>query len=506
MSMQGTRWQSDADVVVAGYGAAGAVAAITAHDAGAQVVILEKQEQEKLVTTSFMAGGGIVCVSDAQAAARHLEALYRVSGDLYWTEPEVIRAWAKYAAGNKGWVESMGGHMQLYRHGAEHKLPGSESIDNYHIRGLGPGLMRILYNQVNTRNIPVMYNTAATELLTNSRGEVVGVRAKRGDDGQSLNVQARRAVILTTGGFEFNEQMKLQYLRIYPTYFTGSPANTGDGITMAQAVGAELWHMNCCSARFAMKFPEVPSAMDIAFGGMYWRSPAGGAPGEMALHTKREAAVTGFIVVDRYGKRYTDENFKMHALYYELAWYDSRKLTYPRVPSYWVFDRKRMDDGPLATREKGATGPSRFYRWSNDNSEELERGWIKRGDTVKELAAKLGMEPQTLATTVDNYNLYCEHGDDRDYGRDPNTLFPLATPPYYAVELWPGGPNTQGGPRRNASAQVLRPGGQPIPGLYSAGELGSIYGMLYPSGGGNLCECIAFGRIAGENAAAEKPR
>jgi len=84
-------------------------------------------------------------------------------------------------------------------------------------------------------------------------------------------------------------------------------------------------------------------------------------------------------------------------------------------------------------------------------------------------------------------------------------LVSLENPPYCAVDLWPGGPNTQGGPRRNSTAQVLRAGGTAIPRLYSAGELGSIYGMLYPMGGGNLAECIIFGRIAGEQVSKEKP-
>jgi len=139
----------------------------------------------------------------------------------------------------------------------------------------------------------------------------------------------------------------------------------------------------------------------------------------------------------------------------------------------------------------GAAGPARLYNWSSDNSEELGRGWIRRGDTVKELALTLGIEAEMLVKTVNNYNLCCEQGVDPQCHRESDTLIPLATPPYYAVELWPGGPNTQGGPRRNSKAEVLRVGDSAIPRLYSAGELGAIYGMLYP-GAGNIAECVAF--------------
>ena len=85
-------------------------------------------------------------------------------------------------------------------------------------------------------------------------------------------------------------------------------------------------------------------------------------------------------------------------------------------------------------------------------------------------------------------------------------MIPLDSPPFYAVRLFPGGPNTQGGPRRNSKAQVLNPFGKPVPSLYAAGECGSIYGMLYPMAGGNLAECIIFGRIAAENAIQEKAK
>ena len=95
-------------------------------------------------------------------------------------------------------------------------------------------------------------------------------------------------------------------------------------------------------------------------------------------------------------------------------------------------------------------------------------------------------------------------GNDSEYGRDPKRMAPIQTPPFYAVEFVPAFTNTQGGPRRNSSAQVLDTNGKPIPRFYSAGELGAVYSWGY-QGGGNVLECIVFGSIAGEHAAAEKP-
>ena len=151
------------------------------------------------------------------------------------------------------------------------------------------------------------------------------------------------------------------------------------------------------------------------------------------------------------------------------------------------------------------------YIWSEDNQQEIDRGWIMKASTVEELAGKILadpdnsglMSPSVLRETVKQYNGYCRKGEDLDFHKPQEWLQPLEDPPYYAVKLWPGGPNTQGGPKRSARGQVLRVDNTPLPRLYSAGELGSVWGMLY-QGGGNIAECIAFGRIAGANAAAEK--
>jgi predicted oxidoreductase len=113
------------------------------------------------------------------------------------------------------------------------------------------------------------------------------------------------------------------------------------------------------------------------------------------------------------------------------------------------------------------------------------------------------LPPTALEETVSRWNAHCHAGADADFGRT-KMLCPIQAAPFYAVELSPSMLNTQGGPRRNARAQIVRPDGSSIPRLYSAGELGSIYSYLY-QGTGNIGECLAFGRIAGRNAAAEQP-
>ncbi len=486
----GASWHHTADVVVVGFGSAGAVAAATAYDEGAAVLILEKQTANNHISTSSMSGGAFICINDVPAAIKYMEHLSRVEEGLHWTDKEIINVWAEYVFQNKQWVERLGGKVKLRQKGGEHNVPGSESIEVYNFAGRGHGLMKFLKHQVAIRDVQVMYDTAADKLLTDARGEVIGVRVL--SKGEHSNIKASRAVIMAPGGFEFDEKMKLNYLKVHPTYFAGSPANTGDGIRMVQEVGASLWHMNCCSASWVLKFPEFPIALGPDF--------RGSRSFTKWVHDAEAASTCGYIIVDKYGRRYTNEEFKRHTVYYELALYDSQSLEYPRIPSYWIFDRKRFEAGPLPLMFYGPM-LYRLYKWSRDNREEIEKGWIVQGDNIEQLGYKLKMEPGVLKKTCENYNMYCEQKEDPEFLRPPQHLVPLSDPPFFGVKIWPGSANTQGGPRRNCKAQVLNVSGEPIPGLYAAGEFGSVYGMLYPATGGNLAECIAFGRIAGENAA-----
>jgi succinate dehydrogenase/fumarate reductase flavoprotein subunit len=172
---------------------------------------------------------------------------------------------------------------------------------------------------------------------------------------------------------------------------------------------------------------------------------------------------------------------------------------------YMIVDRTLFSAGPLYDKHPshGWTQIVERYDWSQDNSAELAKGWIKTAASLASLAEQVGLHPGTLEATVKRWNHDCETKQDPQFGR-VLMLAPIATPPFYAVELSPSMLNTQGGPRRNEKAQIVRPDGTPIPRLYSAGELGSIYGYLY-QGTGNIGECLAFGRVSGRNAAGEAP-
>jgi hypothetical protein len=172
---------------------------------------------------------------------------------------------------------------------------------------------------------------------------------------------------------------------------------------------------------------------------------------------------------------------------------------------FLIFDHTHFSAGPLydGHPSHGWTQIVERCDWSKDNSVELAKGWIKRGDNLAALAAVVGLDPAALEDSVVRWNRYCEVQHDADFRRTL-MMTPIVNGPFYAVELSPSMLNTQGGPRRNEKAQIVRPNGTPIPRLYSSGELGSIYSYLY-QGTGNLGECLAFGRVAARNAVAETP-
>ncbi len=126
----------------------------------------------------------------------------------------------------------------------------------------------------------------------------------------------------------------------------------------------------------------------------------------------------------------------------------------------------------------------------------------KKGNSLEDIAAQIDVNLQVLKATVDRWNELCQKNPDDDYKRPPKTMMPIANPPFYVMEAWPIVNNTQGGPEHDVEQRVLDPMKKPIPRLYVAGEISSIYGHLYLEAG-NITECFVAGKIAGQNVAAE---
>ena len=210
----------------------------------------------------------------------------------------------------------------------------------------------------------------------------------------------------------------------------------------------------------------------------------------------------GYIIVDQNGERFCNETGLEHySMWMAVTSFDMDSLTFSRIPSYLIFDEKTRLKGPITRVGHGA---NRAYQWSLDNSEEVRRGWIVSAAGPAQLADQLGIRAaEKLVKTLEGYQEATRNGIDERFGRSKETLVQFDGQ-YYGVPLWPCLLNTQGGPKRNARGEILDVWGKPIKRLYGAGESGSIWGFLYQSGG-NLGECLGLGRLAGLNAAAERP-
>ncbi len=476
-------WDCEVDVVVVGYGGAGAAAAITASMAGAKVLVLEKNPEGGGNTR--YSGGSMRTYSDQGMAVDYFEALCEGT-----TERAVVEAFVKESSRNPEWVKEIGGEVVHRPTGT--KFPTSTMVAFPNVRGaagMGPrarvkgkgeaagiDLWGVLSRKVTETQIEVRCAAPAQQLLVEKGVGVTGVLAS--SEGKDLRVRARRGVILTCGGFEYDRTMHRNYIG-QTFYGMCNPANTGDGIRLAAEIGADLWHMSATAATFGYKFPE------FVFG------------------IKQAMPSAGYIYVDQLGKRFMNEpGTDSHLIWAPVSHIDTKTLHRTRVPAYVIFDEDTRLRGPVASTEQGKV--SDYHQWSKDNCVEIKKGWIKAADTIADLAPQINVRADQLQATIAHYNMQCVGGYDAEYGREPDTLVPIARGPYYAVEMWPCLFNTQGGPKRNERAQILDVRGRPISRLYSAGELGSLWHRQYP-GAGNVSEALAFGRIAGRNAAAEMP-
>jgi succinate dehydrogenase/fumarate reductase flavoprotein subunit len=494
------KWDYEADVVVVGMGFAGQNAAIASHDARAKVLIIEKAPEKFAGGNSSVSGGGMTVPTGVQEGIPYYRAL------AFGTSPEEMCAFMAEALYkvpellNRLGIELIvtRDYRQVIAGGPPQTglriLPGANNGKIYSIKpvkdappnfGAGKQLHMALDKCVKTRGIPIQYDTRAKHLIQDPiTKEIVGVIAEK--QGKKIYLKAKRGVVLACGGYEKNPEMLSYYnypgIRIYPW---GSPYNTGDGIKMVSEIGAPLWHT------FSIE----------------WTGHSIKAASEQAGVSVPANLNGSYIFVNKYGKRFMNELKSMvhtkESL--ELTYFNHDRVEYPNQPFYAIFDESVRSKQGFG-RQGGMTWNAvhELYRWSEGSAAEIEKGWVSKGDTLKDLAAKMKLDPDGLQETVTRYNQFCNGKKDPDFNRRDNALLPLTSPPYYGMELALTLINTQGGPKHNTKAQTLDQDNKPIPRLYTPGEFGSFFGFLYP-GGSNIPEAIAFGRIAGENAAAEKP-
>ena len=484
----------DTDIVIVGAGGAGMTAALTATSEGKSVVIVESQSMvggNSVRATGGMNAGKTVYQDENEfGESAGVEKTLKTAAEKY-ADNETITAlaktvseqWAAYQANPTGYFDSVelmeldtmiGGKGindpelvetlcansadaidWLDEHGITlHNVSsfGGASVKRIHrpvnaegkTVSVGSYMIPLLQENCEKAGVKMMLDTTATEILTDANGAAVGVKAT-GASGETVTVNAK-AVVLATGGFGANLDMVVKYkpeLKGFMT--TNAPGIQGQGIEMAQAIGAATVDMDQIQIH-----PTVEA-------------------NTAALITEGLRG-DGAILINEEGKRFIDEVGTRDVV-------SAAEIAQTGSYSWLVVDQAMVD----------ASSVIQGY---------IKKGYTVTGETYEELGKAMGVDAAAFAETMDKWNGYVEAKNDPDFGR---TSFanPLNTAPYYAVKVTAGVHHTMGGLKINANTEVLNEKGEVIPGLFAAGEVtGGVHGANR-LGGNAVADFTVFGRIAG---------
>lgn len=449
------------DVLVIGAGGAGMAAAVTAHQNGAEVLIIEKMG--KVGGNTMISGTAYNAVDPVRQKAQGIEDSVEkhyeqtLEGGDNLGNPELVKTLTENAYSGIEWLESLG--MQ-FKDEVFTVLGGLWPRAHKPVLPLGTGYFEQAYMPyLEENNVEVMLETKATELIVED-GKVVGVIAE-GSKGNKVTIKANNGVILATGGFGANVEMRQEYDGIWGTLdesigTTNHPGATGDGVVMAEAIGAELVGMD--------KIQLLPM----------------GDPETGSLTGNIEQGVEDRIFINKEGNRFVDEGERRDVM---------TKALFEQTDDFmWI----------VVDQHSYPTGDTK-NNFNETIDELVEAGRAYKADTLEELAEMMGVDKDNFINAVNKFNEAVDGAED-EFGR---TLFAnkIDTAPFYAAARKPTVHHTMGGVKINTNAEVVNTNGEVISGLFAAGEVtGGIHGSNR-LGGNALADITVFGRIAGENAA-----
>ena len=542
--------QTDFDVVVLGTGAAGMVAALAAHDAGARVGLFEKAD---VVGGTTALSGGVAWMPDNRLArdaglpdSREDALAYLAALSNGLIRPEMAEAFVDGVAEALDYLETrtpVRFHLlPIPDYHPEHpggRPRGGRSIEpgTFSFAGLGAWSDRVGIGQFSDPVTGHVYMTTREsprgggagrideaemqrrrDAKVNGRGRgmigallaaclergfepvtgaravdlitqgrrVTGVRIEK--DGVVHDVTARGGVVIATGGFEWNADMVTGFLRGPMKHPASIPTNTGDGQQMAMKAGARMGNMR-----------EA------------WWMPVCVLPGvkqygeQKVVLILRERALPGGIIVNRRGRRFVNEATNYNALGGAFHHFDPVRFEYGNLPCWLIFDASMIERYGFLDVPAGGDMPA----------------WVPSGATPEDLAAKVGIDPAGLRASLERWNAAVAAGGDPEYGRGDSaydgfngdlsqypgkgaTLGPIGKAPYYALEIVSSTLGTKGGPVTDGHGAVVDADGLPIHGLFAAGNaMAGPTGMVYGGAGGTLGPAIVFGYRAGRRAAAQ---
>ena len=437
------------DIVIIGSGGAGLSSAITAIEKGAKVIVLEKM--------AYFGGNSNRSEGEMNAAGTKQQKAHGITDDTPerfaadtirgghgLNDPALVKALTENAASAEEWLLDLGAHFchRMGRGGGQTRARGHGPCDGSPV---GIEIMRVLGERADKDHIDMRLNNRVTKILMKN-GKVSGVQVKTPKGMETINA---KAVILATGGFGANHKMVEKYrpeLKGFST--TNHPGATGDGIILAQQVGAGLTDIEQIQIH-----PTV-----IKKNG--------------ALISESMRARGGFLL-NKNGKRFTNELLTRDVV-------SANELKQPGGIAYLVIDNSIYSKNKMA---------------QNYTAEKL----MTKCDTIADVAKLIGVDEKVVQASFDQYHKAFDNKKDDLFGR-PEMLIRMDQAPYFVAEVTPGIHHTMGGVKIDPQAEVLTPEKKPIPGLFAAGEVtGGVHGGNR-IGGNAVADIITFGRISANSA------
>ncbi|MGI9275313.1 MAG: FAD-binding protein [Endozoicomonas sp.] len=343
-----------------------------------------------------------------------------------------------------------------------------------------------MFLALKNRKVPVTLNCAMTELVQDDNGRVIGIKAR--ENGKDIAIKASKGVILGSGGYEYNQELREKYLpKPTNTEWSGGGirTNTGDALLACEKLGAKKRLMDGAWWCTTIKAPDDP------------------AP-RLAI---MEKSLPGNCVVNMAGKRIANESQNYMA--YQTELFASHSEEHPNSPAYMVFDKRFRNSYIVGPLMDGKSRPD-----SALPKNYFDNGFMAKEDSIEALAEKLGIDKTGLVETVNSMNEYAKTGKDLEHQRgdsaydryygdatiSPNPcLHAIDQAPFYAIRIDPGDFGTHGGMDTNTDAQVLKDSGQPIEGLYALGNCAAAILPTYPGPGSTLGPAMTWGYQAAKH-------
>jgi fumarate reductase flavoprotein subunit len=487
----------ETDVVVVGIGTSGIMAAANAGANGAKVIAIETLPALGSGNSVNTAGAFGVESSEEKKQAKYVtqeEAFkYLIEGTLYQCNSKVIRSLLANSGPAIDFVTNAGMPF-MYEFEMEPDATSMLARTGHLFKVSGKDRADIYQKMLDTNKVTCMYSTTAQKLIKDG-DKVVGVQCKSSDD-KIIDIKAK-SVVIATGGFMASDEMQAKYFAGAKLLAMGSKTNKGDGITMAQAAGAQI------GKNFSTSLNECGAGNSKA------SKRAATVPSENGKYNSAfYLPLFGGLLVDKHGERFFDEGRMCEATMYtgepvirsdryfsivDKAYLDRLSTT---VIDKFLSPSAVANMAPMLRMAfKGVT----LTNISDSMDEAIKEGWAFKVDKIEDIAKCFNME--FLSSTIDSYNQFCKDGKDTQFFKKADYLTAISQGPFYIVEFQPCGWVSFGGIKTDGYCRALTASNDVIPGLIMAGTDGDFWSTPYYQGGSAQGFCLASGFLAGATAA-----